>query len=292
MTEYNAIRRPMHDRATQRGLVVAVLAMFALMVSIASSQAMRTYDGITYSSGLKLDVHVPENARRGLFSRKLPVVLYIHGGGWVKGDRKRVFSQPAWLTSRGYVFVAIDYRKVPQTTIDGQVRDVTAAIDWVRRNIRRYNGDPNRVVLMGHSAGAHLSALVAAQGRAQGLRGIVANDVQAYDLLAYATKRGSIGPMFGTAFTNEPPNWIRWSPSTHAKRNGRLPPHLILYSRSQGERRRSISVGYANLLKGRGTNVEIFHGTAYSHGAIAARLGRPGDKASAAIERFLARVTR
>lgn len=272
--------------------VVVFAVLVAFLALPAPSWAMTTHDGLTYARGLKLDVHVPANVRQGLFSRKLPVVIYVHGGGWVRGDRKRVYNQPQWLTSRGYIFVAIDYRKIPQTNIDGQLRDVADAITWVRRNIRRYNGDPNRVVLMGHSAGAHLSALLAAQGNAQGLRGIIPNDVQAYDLLAYATKRGSIGAMFGTAFTNEPPNWIKWSPSTHAKRNGRLPPHLILYSRSQGERRRAISVGYANLLKGRGTDTTIFHGTAYSHGAIAARLGRPGDAASRAIESFLARVTR
>ncbi|WP_306118716.1 MULTISPECIES: alpha/beta hydrolase [unclassified Roseitalea] len=274
---------------------VAMLVMCALALVVLApgpAQAMKLHDGLSYAGGLKLDVYEPTHVRRGLFARKRPVVLYVHGGGWVKGDRKRVYSMPQWLTSRGYVFVAIDYRKVPQTTIDGQVRDVERAIAWVRRNIRRYNGDPNRIVLMGHSAGAHLSALAAATGRAQGLRGVIPNDVQAYDLLAYATKRGSIGSMFGTAFTDEPKNWVRWSPATHAKRNGRLPPHLILYSRSQGERRRAISIGYANLLKGRGTDVDVFHGTAYSHGAIAARLGRPGDKATAAIERFLARVTR
>ncbi len=271
---------------------VVAMALMALIAWTGGAVAMKLHDGIRYASGLQLDVYEPSGGRGGLFSRKRPVVLYVHGGGWVKGDRKRVFDMPQWLTSRGYVFVSIDYRKIPQTNIDGQVQDVTRAIEWVRRNIRRYNGDPNRVVLMGHSAGAHLSALAAAQGKAQGLRGIIPNDVQAYDLLAYATKRGSIGPMFGTAFTNEPKNWVRWSPATYAARNGRLPPHLILYSRSQGERRSAISIGYANLLKGRGTQVEVFHGTAYSHGAIAARLGDPGDKASAAIERFLKRVTR
>ena len=288
MTGHGPKTRP-PPRAPVFALAIAALA---LLILVAPSHAMRTYDGLTYARGLKLDVHAPSDVRRGLFARKHPVVVYVHGGGWVKGDRGRVFSQPRWLTARGYVFVAIDYRKVPRTDIDGQARDVTDALAWVRRNIRRYGGDPNRVVLMGHSAGAHLSALVAARGDAQGLRGVVPNDVQAYDLLAYATKRGSIGSMFGAAFTDEPPNWIRWSPSTYAKRNGRLPPHLILYSRSQGERRRSISVGYANLLRGRGTDVTVFHGTAYSHGAIVARLGRPGDRASAAIERFLARVTR
>ena len=272
-------------------LFIVLLAFCGTFGVTEQVSAYQLTDGIRYSGNLKLDVYQPDGGR-GLFSRKKPVVVYVHGGGWVKGDRKRVYKMPEWLTSKGYVFVAMDYRKIPSTTIDGQVRDVTRAVSWVRRNIRRYNGDPNRIVLMGHSAGAHLSALIAAQGKAAGLRGIIPNDVQAYDLIAYAAKRGSIGSMFGTAFTNEPKNWIRWSPSTYARKTKRMPPHLILYSKSQGERRRSISVGYANLIKGLGTRTEVFHGTRYSHGAIAARLGRPGDAASAAIERFLKRVTR
>lgn len=269
--------------------LVAVGTMF--FMAAVQANAAKLHDGIRYSGNLKLDVYEPEGGR-GLFARKKPVVIYIHGGGWAKGDRKRVYNMPQWLTSKGYVFVAMDYRKVPSTSIDGQVRDVTAAVSWARTNIRKYGGDPNRMVLMGHSAGAHLSALIAAQGKAKGLRGIIPNDVQAYDLLAYATKRGSIGSMFGLAFTDEPKNWMRWSPATYARQTKRMPPHLILYSSSQGERRRSISIGYANLIKGLGTQTEIFHGTAYRHGAIAARLGRPGDAASAAIERFLKKVTR
>lgn len=273
----------------------AIILLFTLLAAVimapTQAGAMKLHDGIRYSGSLKLDVYEPDGGR-GLFARKKPVVLYIHGGGWAKGDRKRVYKMPEWLTSKGYVFVAMDYRKVPSTSIDGQVQDVTAAMRWAKNNIRKYGGDPNRMVLMGHSAGAHLSALIAAQGKATGFRGIIPNDVQAYDLLAYATKRGSIGSMFGLAFSDEPKNWVRWSPATYARQTKRMPPHLILYSSSQGERRSSISIGYANLIKGLGTNTEIFHGTAYRHGAIAARLGRPGDAASAAIERFLSKVTR
>lgn len=273
-------------------IIVSFFAVWAtLLLAPMQAGAAKLHDGIRYSGNLQLDVYEPDGGR-GLFARKKPVVIYIHGGGWAKGDRKRVYKMPEWLTSKGYVFVAMDYRKVPATTIDGQVHDVTAAMNWARKNIRKYGGDPNRMVLMGHSAGAHLSALIASKGQAKGFRGIIPNDVQAYDLLAYATKRGSIGSMFGLAFTDEPKNWMRWSPATYARSTKRMPPHLILYSSSQGERRRSISIGYANLIKGLGTPTEIFHGTAYRHGAIAARLGTSGDAASAAIERFLKRVTR
>lgn len=277
------------------GLIIIISLVYLSLIE--SSHAARLYEGISFRSGLNVDVHVPDhiaNAKRTLFGGKktAPVVLYVHGGGWAKGSRKRVYKMPQWLTRKGYVFVAMDYRKVPSTTIDGQVNDLVAALSWVRRNIKRYGGDPKNIVLMGHSAGAHLVALAGAQGKAKGVRGIIPNDVQAYDLVAYATKRGSIGAMFGKAFSNNPRNWVKYSPSTYARRAKGIPPHLILYSKSQGERRSSISVGYGNLLKSRGTRVTMFDGRRYSHGAIAARLGRTGDPASAAIERFLRQVTR
>lgn len=278
----------------------ACLAMLVAMAAIYSVGGAETHaapiaEGVPYRSGLLLDIHAPQRVTRGtLFGRNSlgPVILYVHGGGWTKGDRSRVYGMPQWLTSRGYLMVSIDYRKIPATDIDGQVADLAAAIDWTRRNIRRHGGDPERIVLMGHSAGAHLVALATVLGRTGNVRGVIANDVQAYDLVAYATKRGTIGEMFGTAFTDEPANWVRWSPITHARRANRLPPHLILYSRSQGERRRSISIGYANVLKSRGVRVTVFDGSAYTHGAIAARLGRQGDAATHAIEKFLGEVAR
>lgn len=277
--------------------MLAVVVSFCASLGIIGAQAAVLHQDITYRSGLKVNIHVPENianSKRTLFGgrKTAPVVLYVHGGGWVKGNRTRVYGMPQWLTRNGYVMVAMDYRLIPTTTIDGQVGDVVSALSWVKRNIKRYGGDPKRIVLMGHSAGAHLVALVAAQGKAKGVRGVIPNDVQAYDLVAYATKRGSIGSMFGKAFSNEPKNWVKYSPATYARKAKGLPPHLILYSKSQGERRRSISVGYANLLKSRGVRVSVFDGSRYSHGAIATRLGRPGDAASEAIERFLRSVTR
>lgn len=274
----------------------ALALFFALIFAPAEAFAVKLTEGITYSRGLKLDIHAPDKAgKRFLFVRTgklVPVVLYVHGGGWVKGSRKKVYGLPEWLTSRGYMLVAIDYRKVPRTTIDGQVSDVARAIAWTARNIKRYGGDPDRIVIMGHSAGAHLVAMAAAQGKAGNIRGVIPNDVQAYDIVAYVTKRGTIGPMFGRAFSDNPNNWVRWSPITYARRASGLPPHLVMYSRSQGERRRSISIGYANVLKSRGVRVSVFHGTKYSHGAIASRLGRPGDSATAAVEKFLRRVMR
>ncbi|MBN7763436.1 alpha/beta hydrolase [Nitratireductor aquimarinus] len=277
---------------------------FLLILFSFAAQAVELHEGITYRSGLKLDIHAPDTpgrtsqagvVRMNLFSfgsPKVPVVIYAHGGGWVKGSRKKVYSLPEWLTQRGYMLVAIDYRKVPQTTIDGQVNDLSAAISWVRSNISRYGGDPSRIVLMGHSAGAHLVAMAAARNVAGDVRGVIPNDVQAYDMVAYAGMRGSLGYPYINAFGSDPNDWVRWSPVTYARRGSGFPPHLFLHSGSNGERRRALTNGYANLLKARGARAAVFDGGRYTHGSIARKLGGQGDPATVTIERFLAQVTR
>src|SRR5690606_8034832 len=132
----------------------------------------------------------------------------------------------------------------------------------------------------------------AAQKRGGRLAGVIPNDVQAYDMVAYAGMRGGLGHPFIEAFGSDPMDWVRWSPVTYARRNTGYPPHLFLHSGSNGARRRALPNGYANLLRARGASVSVFDGSRYTHGTIARHLGRPGDAATAAIERFLARVAR
>ena len=85
-----------------------------------------------------------------------PVMIYVHGGGWRRGNKSNVDAKPAAFNQHGFAFISMDYRLIPEVDIAEQVGDVTAAIAWVKSNIARYGGDPNRIFLMGHSAGAHL----------------------------------------------------------------------------------------------------------------------------------------
>lgn len=276
--------------ATLRAPAAVLLALLCL----AWGGPARAYDlaeGVSVGRGLKVDIYSPEGVRGGRFGRKAPVVMYVHGGGWIKGSRKKVYSQHRWLTQKGYVFVTIDYRPVPRTDIDGQVSDVATSINWVRRNIRRYGGDGKRIVIMGHSAGAHLVSMIAAKNAAGPLRGVIPNDVQAYDMVAYGVVRGGIGHPYDKAFGSKIEDWVRWSPTTYARRNRNMPPHLIMHSGSQKARRKQLATGYANLLRSRGTRAQTFDGGAYSHGSIARTLGQD-NSATRAVEQFLARVTR
>lgn len=105
---------------------------------------------------LMLDVY--SNPHEGL----LPAIIYIHGGGWMEGDKGpgNNFSCK-YLANHGYVVFNINYRLLPETPIKNQVEDAMAAVIWVKEHAKEYGGDPGRVGVAGGSAGAHISALIA-----------------------------------------------------------------------------------------------------------------------------------
>src|SRR5471030_2395466 len=101
-----------------------------------------------------LDVYAPTEGKG------LPVVVWIHGGGWQTGDKKEVHNKPQGFADKGFVFVSINYRLLPTVTIKQMAEDVAKAIRWVHDHAKDYGGDPNTIIVAGHSAGAQLAALV------------------------------------------------------------------------------------------------------------------------------------
>ena len=91
-----------------------------------------------------------------------PVMVYIHGGAWIIGD-KREQGKPMMyeLVARGWVCVAINYRLSPKATWPDHIVDAKRAVAWVKEHIAEYGGDPSFVAVSGGSAGGHLCALLA-----------------------------------------------------------------------------------------------------------------------------------
>ncbi|MCL2583285.1 MAG: alpha/beta hydrolase [Streptosporangiales bacterium] len=111
----------------------------------------------------RLDVHAGDH-------QNAPVLVFVHGGGFVQGD-KHVEGTPmydhvgAWAVRHGWTGVTITYRLAPDHTWPAGAEDVAAAVAWVRENIAAHGGDPSRIVVAGHSAGAvHVASYVAGQG--------------------------------------------------------------------------------------------------------------------------------
>ena len=149
------------------GIVLAVVAcgcspLAALNMLVPTAGQVR-HPAIAYGSleRQRLDVYVPRAPATG----KLPVVVFFYGGAWQGGEREHYPFVAEALASRGFVVVIPDYRVYPEVRYPRFVEDGALAVAWTVENIARYRGDPQRMVLMGHSAGAHIAAMLAYNDR-------------------------------------------------------------------------------------------------------------------------------
>ena len=161
---------------------------FLLLLSVAQAQNLES--NIPYADPAHerqvLDICAPDDAK------DLPVVFWIHGGGWQTGDKTSVQLKPRVFAERDFVFVSTNYRLLPHVEMGVLIRDVAKSLGWVHKNIAGHGGDPRRIFVMGHSAGAQLAALLCIDDRylkAEGvpfdvLKGCVPVDGDTYDLPA------------------------------------------------------------------------------------------------------------
>ncbi|MBI5770750.1 MAG: alpha/beta hydrolase [Verrucomicrobia bacterium] len=247
-----------------------------------------------------LDIHAPAGAK------DLPVVFWIHGGGWQAGDKGDVKLKPQAFAERGCVFVSTNYRLLPAATMGDIMRDVAAAFAWTHANIARHGGDPRRILVGGHSAGAQLAALLCADEkylRAHGLtfapiKGCIPVDGDTYDVPAIievaevrARAHGFPLPTNGhrQKFGNDPVLHRDFSAVTHIAKDRGIPPFLILHvaghpdTTAQAQRLGAV-------LKAAGVSARVFGARNTDHNKLNDHLGETGDPATTALWEFVATV--
>ena len=107
------------------------------------------------ATGLRLDVYTPHAARNA------PVIVFWAGGRWTTGTKEEYEFVGQRLASEGFVTVIPDYRKYPKVRFPAFMQDAANAVKWTKGNIARYGGAPDKLFVMGHSAGAHIAAMLA-----------------------------------------------------------------------------------------------------------------------------------
>jgi acetyl esterase/lipase len=229
-------------------------------------------------------------------SSRAPVLLFIHGGGWSIGDKRHAAAPKAkHFTSQGWAFASANYRLVPQATVEQQATDVASAIAWLRANAASQGLDPDRIVLMGHSAGAHLVALVGtdpqylkAAGVPMGaVRGAILLDGAGYDVAKQmAVPRNPVLPMFEAAFGKDPQRQAALSPTLHASAPNAA-NWLILPVASRPDSQAQ-SNGLASALTSAGGKALVVPVPGATHMTLNRELGSDGDFATAQVDRFLA----
>lgn len=244
-----------------------------------------------------LDVYSPRNAKN------LPVVFWIHGGGWQTGDKVDVQIKPQAFMDKGFVFVSTNYRLLPSVDMATIVRDVAKSIHWVHDHIAEYGGDPNRLVIAGHSAGAQLAALICTDERylmAEGLslaitKGCVPVDGDTYDVPAIietAETRWRVHDLpratFGhrEKFGNDPAKHRDFSAVTHVAKNKGIPPFLILHVAGHPDTTAQ-AMRLGKVLKDAGLPAIVFSAKETTHNKINADLGLPDDPATKVLFEFL-----
>jgi arylformamidase len=244
-----------------------------------------------------LDLHVPDERR----AKPRPVFILIHGGGWRTGDKSnKHFADPktSWLLDGGYIVASINYRLSPAVRHPAHVEDICQALAWVQRHAAGYGGDPKRIYLLGHSAGAHLAALAAvdvprlkaAGADSSGIQGVILLDGAGYDIpVQYPFLReGSVmQKMYRDAFTDDPSRQRDASPVHRV--TTKPPPFLILHVTRRLDSPRQSRL-LAEALRGKGGTAEVVPVAGKSHGTINGDCGKPGDPVTLAIARFLAQA--
>ena len=271
----------------------------ALAILQFNAGALDVKKDITYGDQAlqNLDVYSPPNAKA------LPVVFWIHGGGWQAGDKADVKLKPQAFVDKNFVFVSINYRLLPKVDMGTLTRDVAKAAHWVHDHIAEYGGDPNRLLVMGHSAGAELAALICTDEKylkEEGLslsivKGCMPVDGDTYDVPAIIetaeTRRRAHGfPEIKNGhrekFGNDPEKIKDFSAVYHIAKGKGIPPFLILsvadHPDTSAQARR-----LSNVLKEAEIPVRGFSAKDTNHDKLNDGLGAPDDGPTKAMFEFV-----
>jgi arylformamidase len=295
---------------------LALTIVVAVLAAPATAAAGPTHRDVSYDLDSpplapghnRLDIYEPQG-----FDGPRPVAVFAHGGAWYAGDKdnRTIPDKARVFNDAGYVFVSINYRlspNPPQTSNPSRVmfpdhpHDVGEAIAWLRRNVARYGGDPKRLVLLGHSAGAHLVSLVATDDfyldaydvERKRVLGAVSLDTAAFDLRGLGS--GAMSPVntqvawnaFGTPAENAATgSWTAGSPIVHADPDD--PPFLFV---TRGAPRRLQD--NRSMAQALGQDPEDVLIVPLTHEEVNAALGNPADTSgeTEAVMAFANAVTR
>lgn len=231
-------------------------------------------------------------------SKPAPIVIFVHGGGWKRGDKRNATgaAKVTHFLEQGYAVASVNYRLVPAAKVEDQAADVAAAFAWLRSNAARLNIDPSKMVLMGHSAGAHLVALVGTDpryARAAGfalsdIRGVIPLDGAAYDVAAQLADGGKfMQDTYAQAFGSDPARQKALSPTLHAD-GPNAPAFLILHVDRDDGKRQSEALGAALRKAGTPAQVTRIEGRGLiGHAEVNRKLGQADYPATPVVDAWL-----
>lgn len=213
-----------------------VLMLFAFMGQVSVLFAgVKVAKDINYTDkndeSRQLNVYYPKD-----ITVKKDVIIFIHGGSWSSGKKDTYWWIGRNMARKGVVTVNINYGLAPQNQYGQMADDCADAVKWVKDHIGVYGGSPDRIFLMGHSAGGHLAELINADpqyfkkaGMANPVKGVILDDPFGLDMKEYMTiaEKDNSYYDFLRTFTKDPAIWEKGSPLHYVQNSAN--PHLLFY---------------------------------------------------------------
>ena len=238
-----------------------------LLLAVAARAELKTNIVFATVGGtnLTLDAFVP--AGEGLF----PACILVHGGGWTKGD-KTTFIKPLFepLGQAGFAWFSINYRLAPQHRFPACIEDVETAIRWVKAHAAEYKADPQRIALIGESAGGHLVSLAGVRAQADTRVAAVVPFYAPHDLEARIKQSQTLSPTMAALFGLTELNDAAWktlragSPINHI--HGGLPPYLLIHGTKDDKVPFEQSLKFQEKMKAAGNVCDLITIAGGSHG--------------------------
>ncbi|MCP2604325.1 alpha/beta hydrolase [Candidatus Aminicenantes bacterium AC-708-M15] len=234
-----------------------------------------------------LDFYIPPN------TRNFPILIFVHGGGWMSGDKREYKFLGKFLAFNGIGTVIINYRLSPKVKHPAHIEDVASAFAWVYKNAKKFGGDSNKIFLMGHSAGAHLSALLALDEKyleAYGLSTSLIKGTILIDGIYDLTLGGKKDTWFSKAFFkrifgDKQENRICASPIFHI--NGKSSPFLIIHAENDHLIPKKEPLKFYEILKKHNNPVKLFFIPGKNHITVLTSIGKRGDYTTELIFSFI-----
>jgi len=268
-----------------RPLVVAILMAATVLPGcslLGALNALIPTDAYTKQSDIaygklprqKLDIYMPTKPVNG--TAPSPTIVFFYGGRWSDGRRQDYLFSAEALASRGWVAVVADYRLYPEIRYPAFMEDAADAVSWAHAHIGEYGGDPKKIFLMGHSAGAYIAVNLAADPQYLKARNLSPSDISGviglagpYDFLPFTD--ADVIDIFGPAS-----QWPATQPINHI--TGHEPPMLLVHGRDDITVKPRNSESLARRIKEKGGQAELLLYPGYDHVKLVKVLAAPFRK--------------